>query len=506
LSQSKVLKRILIAAYFLAFSILLANRVFLIFDYSFDLAGIEQVFVFYLIRVAQHLDLYTFWQEPPFANNQYSFLYFEFIGRLLPENLKGDFQSTLNIYRLARLGNIIFNLSSAYLAVLIYKSVYTPSKFAHLLVFFASFLSFQTIHFATRPDSLKSLFVLSFFYLFLQIAIQSKISLYKTSSFIFLGTLAIFTKQDALLVYAILCLFGFIYFQKKLWLKISAYSIIAILAFFALANFNYGPSFLENFLLPSQFNLSLAYFYLAIFRNYWHWFLFIILVLILLWKSNNDRLKPISLILLAWTFCTFLISLKWGAGPNYYQEIVIIASLLFVGLINEFDLRKRNGFIYLAPLLLLGLDVWFGNIKIFDSQKNLAHKSLFKDSMLISEKISNITKGNPYYLLSYEKQICNIFPQNCLFPSYESNMPELLTKSSFYYLPHPKTTFPILPEIKNMRDVQSHNESIMKNNLIFVLAKTCKDERIFDVSLNQSSLVDSSEFFYIYWKPYQVGP
>jgi hypothetical protein len=501
LSRTKVLKRILIIAYLIAFGLLISNRLLLIFDYSIDLGGIEQVFIYYLVLVKNHLNLYSSWQAPPFANNQYSFLYFELLGNFLKFKIFDNYPENLEVYQLARFFNLVFNFISAIIAVKIYNSIFKHSKIVAVLIFLTCFMSFQSVHFATRPDSLKSMFVLIMILFFLKLVLKDGYKLFNSFGFVLFGSLAIYTKQDAILLYGLLCFFGLIYFQRKLWFSISILVLIVIPISYFVAGLYYGEFFVTNFFLPSQFNLSLDYFFLAILRVYWHWFLFIIAIMLAAYLSEKLILNKLAVILGAWVLSTFIISLKWGAGINYYQEIVIISIVLFFGMLDEMNKLKVQKFMYFIPLFLLSADLLQGNIKRYSPEGNRYNKKLYEDSILAAEIITKKTKSASFYLLSYEKQICNQFPQNCLFPSYESNMPELLGNSIVYNIPNVKDIFPSLPEVKNMTSLEDLTSLYKNENLILVISKNVNDDSIYDVSFDKSYLIDSTIHFYIYWKP-----
>jgi hypothetical protein len=496
LNQTKVLKRIIIALYALVFGFLLLNRVFLIFDYTTDLGGIEQVFTYYILLVIQHLELYTAWHEIPFANNQYGFIYFELLGRICSSN------DPIDINRLARFINLLFNLGTAFVALKIFTTLYKPSKLESVIVFFAVFLSFQNLHFATRPDSLKSLLVLCMLFLFLNIVKHKERIIYPVT-FILVSATAVFTKQDAIIVFVLLSGIGIIFFNRKSWLMITSSSSLVFVCLFFAANAYYGKHFYDNILLPSSFNFNVHYFYLAIFKQYFHWFIFIVLSILLYYKSAQHNAKKIALFLGLWFIGTIFVSLKWGAAPNYFQEIVIVCVLLIIALGMQEQSKVIKNLFFVLPLLFLLSDVLIGNIKVYHRDESMENKAIYEDYLKAGALVEKHANQANYYLLTYEKYLCNLYPKHCLFPSYESNMPEELVKSKAYYFPgaESKKIFPNSPDVKGMLSAENLMSKVDDQELFLVCAKKVPIHSMFSIALNQTELIDSSQFFYLYRKP-----
>lgn len=495
--KTNVLKNIFIFFYLASFIFLIVNRIYLVFDYSFDLAGIEQIFIYYIIRIANNLDLYTQWDKPPFANNQYGFVYFELISNLFSIG-KNEVLAEVQIYQFTRIINIFLNLLCSILGVKLYNSLFIKSKFSSLIVFIAIFLSYNTIYFAARPDSLKTVLVLLSLFCYVKLTKENTQSLIYQFGFVLTSCLAFFTKQDALIPLSLFCLSGILFFNRFIWIRTSLILVLCLGATLFAAQTYYGHAFLTNFTMGTQFSLSFKYFFASIFTKFWHWFLFCIASIFLAWKSKNYYIRRLIFTITLWLLCTLMISFKWGAGPNYFQDIIIILIVLFAGSIPNINAKPYWHIIYFLPIFLFSADLYQGNIKVADPSAKQHYQELFFDSIQAAVKVEQIANNTAFNLLTYEKQICNFFPKDCLFPSYESDMPQLLGHSIFYHAPSVEASFPTLPKISNMKPVESLVESYSKSRMILVLAKNSNAKAIFEIPMSENILVDSTTYFYIY--------
>jgi len=452
------------------------------------------------------MPLYTEINIPPFSNSQYSPLYFEISGNFLKIISGNTNTDQLTVYRIFRALNIFINITTSIVAAAASARIWQLKRSQTFLIFMLSFLSFNTIYYAVRPDSLKTLFIAISFYYFVRICFGKEDSLKNIFTFIAFGALAIFTKQDAVIIFAAMCLFGVLFSDKMKWIKISSISMLTFVVIFGLLLMFYGNSFIENITLGTKFNFSGKYFYYATFSRMIHWYLLIAIGSIMFMMfCKNLLLKKAYLIIFILSFIGLLIiSFKWGAGPNYFQDSLLLFEIFILGFVcnktNENPNIVWNYSYLLIPVFWVALDIKYVNIKMFDNEKNRVNKELIDDTNKIVSVIpSNNTAGEHFYLYTFEKQICNSIYKNCLFPAYETNDPQYLGNTVFYgNRPKGVSVFSdILPKLRlynssNLFELANHKKiySIMSKGVGFI--------EYYGFEEVQFTIIDSSKYFYLY--------
>ncbi|MBY0424457.1 MAG: hypothetical protein K2Q22_02375, partial [Cytophagales bacterium] len=194
------------------------DRIHLTYSYSPDLRGQEKNVVYGIQHAINDLpSLYRRIDSPPFAFIQYTPIYYYICAALAKAFQLTPGKNLHDIYVLCRQLNIFLNLCSSflvfYILFVILKSRWEIALLAGILLL----LSSQSHSWAIRPDPLKNVFfLLSLLFYLVWIQNRKIIPAFLSSLSV---ALAIFTKQDMVVLAMAYLFFAFFYAGRKEFLQ-----------------------------------------------------------------------------------------------------------------------------------------------------------------------------------------------------------------------------------------------------------------------------------------------
>lgn len=493
-------------------ALLLVNRVFLVFSASDDIAGIEQVFIYYINVVINGGAIYRDYTDVPFLNCQYAPFYFEFLGNALKPVLGNTRADQGALYIILRSVNLLINLLSCVLLAIFAWQMSDRRKYDLWLVGLLTFFCFSNYHFAVRPDSLKSFFLMVTLVAFFYAIFGKKGKPFVLGVFVVSALLAICTKQDAAFIIGALIVTGLFFDSPRRWAKVGAAVSLGVMLLGVFLSLHYGDAFLKNILLLLQFKFSKGYFTHVILGKYGHGLVFIsfslFLHLIISRKFRSRVASMLAMILLIAFPFTIVSSAKWGAAPNYFLDLLMISILLIffsIKAIPEGQLKKSC---YLAfgimGILMLYKDISSGLITIYSPEDEQRFKANREQVTAIRKKVLSASASEAFYLLTFEKGLCNDLSTSCLFPSYETDRPELLQSTQRYF--RGDTTFQMIsyPGLSLYPDT-AFSTIVSERNVFAVYPKTFRFIEFYDFHESKFTLLDSTDSFYLYKMMHRAG-
>ena len=495
--------RLMVAIVVVITGAVLVNRIALIFSYSEDIAGIEPVFAYYILKICNYEHIYQNIKEIPFSNCQYAPLYFETIGRAIRTMLPLEWVDQRNIYLVSRGGNLLFNIATSFIIGLLVMKI-SANKLLGFIFGCLSFWAFSTYHYAIRPDSLKTLFIALTLFYFFKIYINKQTRAIHAILFILFACLACFTKQDAAVVIAALVMAGLLFDNFRKWAVIGTGVIAANGLLFLFYFIQYGDAFVDNITIGFKFNYSLEYFIWVIWKGYKHWLIFISLSIITALyysKATYKKAGTWSIFVLIFSFIFIsILSTKWGAGVNYFYDIIMLNFICLAYLVH--NSRKENTAKYYHTIiaiaaLFLFLDIHNKNIQAYNKNNTTNDKLRYSELGMAKQIILNNVEKESFYLYTLEKYICNEFYESCLFPAYETSDPQLLMATLRYDRGTDDLTLPIKPDI-HLYDSPAFIEQLKNEEVLALMPKQRGFIPYYDITETSFRLIDSTEKFYLY--------
>ena len=320
---------VLLCAVFLFLN--LGSKFILAGSYVPELGGFERNVIWGVQQIIAGNPLYTNPDLPPFSLIQYMPLYYylmAFLGKVAGIQA-GDAHA---VYALCRGFNLFISMllcSGIFLSLR--KSFQTALLPAAGFSAFA-FLLLEPFTLSGRPDMLKSFFFLLQVLLlcsgkFSRLRIQIPLSL-------LLSLLCFLCKQDGLTAFAVLPAALFLGRQWKA-LLVYIFSAAGLLALvLLLLEKGFDGNFFSNVLGALQNGISISWF-MSVFSNFFFSYAFLFAPALVLSyefvQEKSLRFRIAGAAFLLAFFPPLLASLKFGSGPNYFQEAILLACL-FCGL------------------------------------------------------------------------------------------------------------------------------------------------------------------------------
>lgn len=481
------------------------NRLLLIFSDNIDLAGIEPVFIYYIIKDFSGKSIYLDLNQIPFSNCQYVPFYFNFLAKIIDILRWSESHGIKDVYIISRSLNLLLNIFSSILVGILVTRIYNKNKYLGYIISLLSFWAFSSYFFAARPDSLKTFFLLLALFFYYKSLDASRVISLSAIAFILFASLACYTKQDVLIIITLLLLMGIFTNGFKKWLIISSGLLLSGLLILLFYYQKYGDNFISNLFLGFKFNYSFEYFTMVFGNRYIHWMIFVFLVPIFsLFIKKSDNSSKLNLLprvlLISFPFITF-VSFKWGAGVNYYLDSILLAYIILPSFLY-LDFFKRRPIHFLLALIVfafafLSFDIHKKNISVYSTKEELKHKNISNELLEVSEKLKKFSRGSEFYLYTFEKPICNEFLESCLFPAYETSDPQFLLSTLLYYNGDTSLYLPIHPNI----EIYSNSNFIQRiqiRTVFAVMPKSFGFIPYYDITKSYFEKIDSTELFYIY--------
>jgi hypothetical protein len=393
------------------------------------MGGIEQQYICAVQRIFNGLPLYTDPANFPFFTYQHPPFFTWLLSAVCTILQIDPVSHPHQVYITGRTISLLSNVSGAFIIYLILTHLHVK-KF---IAFFIGALSvfYLTRHnFSARPDSLKSLLILIYFYLFLKNSGQRTYLLY------ILAALIPFVKQDGVIIIAGTLGYYFVTGNhkeiKKLMLAASITGFIMLL----LLTFLFKLNFIKNIigtnlefinlkpLLYITFEFIKKDFYLL---AVWAWFT----------ARNLTTIKTERALLFIWTQSLFLLvfdilaTLKFGSDVVYFADLqnllLIIAGLAIHQLYSKIDAVRNMRVLILALIMLLS----------FTQYRRLVYEN---SPLLNSEEAEKNFKTQYFSIAGFSSAIKkNMKPGEIVFPLYINFVPFFGDKKcmyGYYYVYH----------------------------------------------------------------------
>jgi hypothetical protein len=410
---------------------MLAFRCLLIFTYNPEIGGIDNNFVYAIIRSIAGYDIYPDPTQFPYAANLYSPLYFNVcssIGKLLNINI----EDPINVYRLCRGVSLCNDIITCFLFYRIIIRTINVKKEVAILVtsLFACLLCYLGYTFS-RVDSLFLLFYAATFYILLASSIKNNIL--KFILLALLTTACIFSKQNGIILPLLVAIWIFLNDSPKR----SFIYLVLFLLFFSAFLYYYvyaaGYSHFTSHTIEALKNkISPSWFYGAIFKRFADSLILVplyISVCIALIYFSKGALKERSLgvIFLIQSLFSILASLKFGSTAGYFNESYFIGLILITHYIASLDIKTTGLFSQRLTTWVLPLFVFFSTFVLiqgclFFIQKQEAKKEVYDNQLSIRNYLA--PKLDSSYVFNLGNQngdfFKNIFYKQAVVPNYDA--------------------------------------------------------------------------------------
>ena len=465
-----MIRRILFSLILVVFALQLANRVYLIIEPSPDIGGIETTFVHGVQSIQHHGTLYKNPEKPPYEFFQYHPLYFYTVALLVD---KGD--DPVSIYRVGRALNLVFNLLTIALLALFMKHQLSIEKYLAWAIALGAFSLFWSHNIAVRPDSLKTLCIVtsaSLFGKYILANYYSKDNQPLTDSIVsffpiaLCSTLAFATKQDGILAMGI--------FPLTLWVAMgfSRAFLLGILMLlsnllFVLLLSSTSPLYWTNAWLGLNQGLSVPWLgYMASFHRldlllYGGWFVAWIIGLVRLRK--NDAHKKIWLTFtIPWWVLGLWMMLKWGSTPVYLMEAILFMLLSTAWLIQG---RPQLYNVLLVSMMLFS-GLWYGQGNSMSHRfAQVDRYDHLQEDALRKKKLADYLKNELHdneSVVSFDKALNVYLYPNLYWSTYEAEYPNGMD-CAFQFPFGPRKIF----------SLDSLHSDLTQGKLPYVIARPC---------------------------------
>lgn len=352
----RVKREWLLATFPLAIIAVFLSDYYIIFSsYIFDIGGMEPGMIIYQKSFLETGRLYYDNTKFPYISTLYTPLYFE-INHFICYLLNTKPTEIREIYLVGRTTALIYNVFSFIFIYLIFRNLRLPFFIAiFFLAFFLVNISEHAI--AARPDSLKDLlFILFFFFAFKW---RENINIVKYIFLVLVAILAIYSKQDSILYIGIVIFIAFMQNPSKQWLLLG-FAILGLTIIIGVTlNAAMSGIFFDNILF-ANYEFSFSSF------ERWHRDLIhigqrtsiplIIIFFAFIKCSTTPRFFFLVVNAIIAGFIGVLTSSKFGASLNYYT-VYLLCVCLAAGyacklIYEQFPNRFQRACLF---ILLLGL-------------------------------------------------------------------------------------------------------------------------------------------------------
>ena len=387
-------------SFFTAILILLFMLIFrcvLIFTYNPEIGGIDNNFVYAVIRSMAGYDIYSDPSKFPYAANLYPPLYFK-ICVLIGNSLNINYDEPINIYRLCRSFSFLCDIASCFLFFrIVQRSVQLKKEITFLITsVFACLLCYLGYTFS-RVDSLFLLFYTATFYVLLASSIKNSIA--KIILVALLSTLCIFSKQNGITLPLLITLWIFLNESLKRSIIYLAIFIAVFSSFFYYYNYSAGYSHFTSHTITALNNqIDTSWFYGAIVKRFADSLIFLPIYIstcisFIYLAKGGIKERSLAIIFLLQTLFSLGTSLKFGSTPGYFNESYFIGLILSAYYIATADIASQNSFsqkliVWSLPLFTLFSAFVLIQSYLFFIQKQKKKKEIYNNQVAIKNYLT----------------------------------------------------------------------------------------------------------------------
>ena len=338
---------------------LITFRFFLIFTYNGEIGGIDNNFVYGVIRVMAGYNLYPNPESFPYAVNPYSPLYYNLcsvIGTIFNINI----EDPINVYRLCRFVSLVCDVLTC---IVFFQTIKKTSGIKkEIAVLATSVLACLLCYLGYTFSRADSLFLL-FYILLISILLKKNVNNGNVHVLVLalLSVGCVFSKQNGIIAPVLVVTGLLIDKQSKLifWylLFVSVLTTAMLLFYLHITNYTH---LLQHLVFGINNQIDLSWFYVKIFKRLADSLIILLLyaglILSLKLVLGKAQLlqKKLSLLFIFQTIFSLGLSLKWGSSIGYFNESFLLAILLVTyHASNENEMHNKKFLTFSLPLYIL---------------------------------------------------------------------------------------------------------------------------------------------------------
>lgn len=421
-------------SYFIAALIILCLvtfRFLLVFTYNGEIGGIDNNFVYAVIRSMAGFDIYPDPEAFPYAINSYSPLYItlcSFIGKIF----KISIEDPINIYRLCRIVSFTCDILTCIIFFQTIKKATGIKKESALLftAVFACLLCYLGYTFS-RADSL----FLVFYALTLSLLI-SRNSIKDTATISFLAlltTACIFSKQNGIILPLLVAIWLLKTDSlKKAVVYLGIFVLLFIVAIVFYKDLSGHPYFTSHVMHALRNRIDFSWFYVYIFKRYADSLLLLpiyigVCISFIQFRKASINEKTLGTIFLIQTLFSLGTSLKFGATAGYFNESFLLSLIIISKYISTVDFNNETSYTkkllpWLLPLIILFTIHVCTQGYLFFIQNQKEKKEVYKQQVAIRNYLE--PKLDDKYLLNLGNQngdfFKTLFYKTAAVPNYDA--------------------------------------------------------------------------------------
>jgi hypothetical protein len=459
---------------------LIAFRFMLIFTYNGEIGGIDNNFVYGVIRSMAGYNIYPNPEGFPYAVNPYSPLYYNLCsaaGNMFDINI----EDPINVYRLCRAVSFTCDLLTCIVFFQTIKKAIGIKKEIALLA--TSVLACLLCYLGYTFSRADSLFLL-FYTLLISILLKKNVNKGSIHALVLalLSIGCIFSKQNGMIA-PVLVVTGLLIDKKSkliLWylLFYSALMTATLLFYLNIANYTY---LLEHIVSGINNQVDLSWFYVTIFKRLADSLIILLLyaglILSLKWIMGKAQLfqKKLSILFIFQTIFSLGISLKWGSSIGYFNESFLLAILLITQYVVEAnEIREKKFLTVSLPLYILFFIHIYAQGYLFFIQDQNQKKQAYLQQREIRNYLQPKLSGK--YLLDLGNENGNFFKtlfyKESFVPNYDAVSCCTFPRSTFNYsamlndLQNGNVKFLIIPEKEFIHEIWGISLDLFKKDTV----------------------------------------
>ena len=410
---------------------LLTYRILLLFTYNGEIGGIDNNFVYAVIRGMAGFSIYPDPSAIPYAINPYSPLYINlcvFTGNTLQLNT----EDPITIYRLCRTVSLICDITTILLFFrIIQKTTCLKKEFTFLATsIFACLLCYLGYTFS-RADSLFLLVYALIFYVLLTGSIKKNIL--SIIILAFLTTACIFSKQNGIILPLLISVWLLINDTKKNLLLYIGLSILFFAGSFFLYKGISGNHFFTSHTIDALRNkIDLSWFYVYLFKRFSDSLILLpiyiaVIISFIQIRKGVGSAKALSWIFIIQTAFSLGTSLKFGASAGYFNESFFLGLLLINHYYSTLSSTFKNQYSgkllsWFLPLFVLFTVHVCAQGYLFFLQNQKEKKEIYQNQLSIGNYLKPKLENN--YILNLGNQngdfFKTIFFKEAVVPNYDA--------------------------------------------------------------------------------------
>lgn len=446
---------------------LIAFRFLLIFTYNGEIGGIDNNFVYGVIRSMAGYNIYSNPEAFPYAVNPYSPLYYNLCS-LTGNIFKINIEDPINVYRLCRSVSFTCDLLTC---IVFFQTIRKGDGIKKEIALLAtSVLACLLCYLGYTFSRADSLFLL-FYTLLVSILLKKNLNngYFHTLILALISIGCIFSKQNGIIAPVLVVTGLLIDNRSKLipwYLLFFSVLTAAILVFYLnIANYTH---LLAHIVSGINNQLDLSWFYVTIFKRLADSLVILLLyaglVLSLKWVLTPAQLfqKKLSLLFIFQIIFSLGISLKWGSSIGYFNESFLLAILLITYYAAEANERREKQFLtFSLPLYILFVIHVCAQGYLFFIQDQKEKEQIYLHQKEIRNYLQPKLSGK--YLLDLGNENGNFFKtlfyKESFVPNYDAVSCCTFPRNTFNYsamlndLQNGNVKFLIIPEKEFVREI-----------------------------------------------------